>query len=254
MYKGKKQVKLMYQKERLVDNYDKERFSHFQGKLNHTLELFFINQAIKKNKIKELLEIAPGTGRITKELKILKYLGLDSSPQMLKKLEKIKKSNFEFVKGDAFDLPFKKKRFECILCFRLLRHFKIKKRIKLYNEMKRVIKRDGIIIFDALSRERGFLGKIHDFFYKIGFSIVKSKEKIYDKYYTKKELVDELHSNGFKILNIDSVNPDYALFSPITRLKLNFIGRKIFDSVFKKNIRKRHSKKAFSWVVVVKKA
>jgi len=253
MKADKEWVKNKYKKKGIVKKYNKTRFTHFQGRLNHLMEIKFINEALKKYNIKKILEIAPGTGRIAKELDVNQYIGIDSSEAMLEELKKIKKKGYKFIKGDAFSLPSLKNSVGGIICFRLIRHFKLKERRKLYAEIKRVLKKDGIFIIDASNKERGIFGWVHDFFFRIIFNIVRKDEIIYDKFYTKQELIREIEANGFKVLNIDSVNPNYVFYSPITRFNLKFLGKILLKKAIENNKKNRNSKKCYSWVVTARK-
>ena len=47
MKKDKEWVKNKYKKKEIVKKYNKTRFTHFQGKLNHLMEIKFINEALK---------------------------------------------------------------------------------------------------------------------------------------------------------------------------------------------------------------
>ncbi len=253
MKTNKEWVKNKYKKKEIVRKYNKTRFTHFQGRLNHLMEIKFINEALKEYNIKRILEIAPGTGRIAKELNVNQYIGIDSSEAMLKESKKIKKKGYKFIEGNAFNLPFFTNSIECIICFRLIKHFKLKERRKLYAEIKRVLKKDGILIIDASNKERGILGGIHDFLLRIVFNIVRKDEIIYDKFYTKQELIGEMEANGFKVMNIDSVNPNYVFYSPVTRLNLKFLGKILLKKAIENNKKNRNSKKCYSWVVTARK-
>ena len=119
MKTNKEWVKNKYRRKEIVKKYNKTRFTHFQGRLNHLMEIIFINEALKKYNIEKILEIAPGTGRIAKELNVDQYIGIDSSETMLKESKKIKKKGYKFIEGNAFNLPFFTNSIECIICFRL---------------------------------------------------------------------------------------------------------------------------------------
>jgi len=246
-------IREKYRNENIVNEYNQTRFEHLQGKLNHFMEIEFVNEALKKHHIKKVLEIAPGTGRIAKGIEVDKYLGVDSSQAMLNELRKINKNDFEFRKGDAFDLSLQKENEECVISFRLIRHFELKNRIKLYKEINQVLKKDGVLIFDALNRRRGWIGKFHDILHDFFLNILRNKEIVYDEYFKKEDLVKEMEDNGFKVLTMDAVNPYYAWHSPITRLKLKFLEKIMLPKAIESNRKNRNSKKCYSWVVAARK-
>lgn len=257
METNKNWVKTKYRKKNIVERYNKTRFTHFQGKLNHRMEIIYINEALKRYGIKSVIEIAPGTGRIGKELEVEKYVGVDSSEAMLDELKGERREEYAFIQGDAFKLPFPESCVDDVICFRLIRHFELNDRKELYEGIRKILKKDGFLIMDALNKERGVLGKVHDILLKVAFGVVRRDERIYDKYYTKDELIDEVEANGFRVVEMYSVNPHYALYSPITRLKFcpKFLERGLLKKAVENNSKEknRKSKKCYSWVVVAKK-
>ena len=81
MRKDHREIQELYQQEKVARLYEQTRFRSFIGKLGHELEITAINKALEAKKPSRLLEVATGTGRITRELKGFKSaIGIDSSP------------------------------------------------------------------------------------------------------------------------------------------------------------------------------
>lgn len=107
------------------------------------------------NQYQSILDIGAGQCYWTKLL--VPYMkpnaritALDSDPKWSKGSKAIqshfKKLNatIEFIKGDAHDLPFEDNSFDVVTCQTLLIH--VKKPFSVLQEMKRVVKNDGIVI------------------------------------------------------------------------------------------------------------
>jgi ubiquinone/menaquinone biosynthesis C-methylase UbiE len=113
---------------------------------NEYISKYFCSKIKKKHKV---LDVGCGTGRLTNLLlrKTNKVYGIDNSQEMLSYAPKRAKL---FV-GTAFKMPFKNNFFDIAVSMDLLVHFKNAKKIIL--EMKRVIKKNGYIIFNIGNKE-----------------------------------------------------------------------------------------------------
>jgi ubiquinone/menaquinone biosynthesis C-methylase UbiE len=102
---------------------------------------------IKKNHT--VLDVGCGTGRLTKKLlkKTKKVYALDNSREMLNYAPKTAKLHL----GSAFQLPFEKNKFDFVVSMDLILHFK--NYMKILDEMIRVTKKNGHIIFNIGNRE-----------------------------------------------------------------------------------------------------
>jgi ubiquinone/menaquinone biosynthesis C-methylase UbiE len=119
-------------------------------KKNYLFENSF--SKIFTNKIKKnhtVLDVGCGTGRLTKELlkKTQKVYALDNSREMLNYAPKAAKLHL----GSAFQLPFEKKKFDFVVSMDLILHFK--NYMKIIDEMIRVTKKNGYIIFNIGNKE-----------------------------------------------------------------------------------------------------
>jgi ubiquinone/menaquinone biosynthesis C-methylase UbiE len=153
--------------------YDKHKFTYLS-------ELEVLKKIIPKKG--KGLEIGVGTARFAKPLGI-KY-GIDPSKKML---EIAKKRGVDVKLGYGEKLPFKNSTFDYIaiiitLCF-------VKDPIKVLNEAKRVLKKNGKIIIGIIDRD-SFLGKFYQ----------KKKSLFYKqaRFFGVKELTHLLEGVGFK--------------------------------------------------------
>lgn len=112
-----------------------------------------------------VLDIGSGTGllcvEIARAFKDLEVFGIDISSDMLgiaKKvlMEEDLKSRVNFIRADASNLPFSKKGFDAVVSYVSLHHWK--DAASVLNEIKRVLKKDGIaFIYDLRRREENLI-------------------------------------------------------------------------------------------------
>ncbi len=99
---------------------------------------------LKKDKTKKLLDVGCGGGFFLKETeKFVSCVGIDFSEEALNQAKKNCES--KLVLGSALNLPFKNNSFDFIACLGSLEHFIDME--KALNEMNRVLKKNGKIIF-----------------------------------------------------------------------------------------------------------
>ena len=122
-------------------------------------EKYVINKYFDKNK--SILDVGCGAGRTTFNLYEMGYkniIGLDLTPEMIsaaKTINKEKKTDIEFIVGDATDLNFEDNSFDqALFSFNgLMQIPERKNRIKALKEIKRVLTENGIFIFTTHDRE-----------------------------------------------------------------------------------------------------
>ena len=113
------------------------------------------------DKDKSILDVGCGAGRTTFNLYEMGYkniIGLDLTPEMIsaaKTINKEKKTEIEFIVGDATDLNFEDNSFDqALFSFNgLMQIPERKNRIKALREIKRVLTENGIFIFTTHDRE-----------------------------------------------------------------------------------------------------
>ena len=233
---SKKGIEEYYKQQKIAKKYIKERFSTPLGKFHHYHQINLVNKFVKGKKI---LDLACGPGRLSKDIHgFEEAFAADSSEEMLE-IAKIRLLGWKIKKQDAFNLTLKDK-FDLVYSFRLIRHFKEKERKQVYKQIKKILKPNGILIFDAVNYNKS---------HKVRKRKGLKHYPIYDKLYRKKELIRELQKNGFKDIKLyPCINHLYTitLISKITaKLKLNSLGYKLIRS-----IEKNKTNTPLEWIIV----
>ncbi len=169
-----------------------------------------------------LLDIGCGDGLLheglmTKQNK-LGYIGIDTEHEILKiakeRFHKKKQNRLGLLKAHAQNLPFLDKTINIAICINTFYNFHTKGDVvNTLNEMERVCKRDGFIIFDVRN-------KINPFVY-LRFKFVW----IYDTHvtlnaYSLKELTTALTSKGLVVKETIPIGFPITMFAPIILVKV----------------------------------
>jgi ubiquinone/menaquinone biosynthesis C-methylase UbiE len=154
---GTSAVRDAYRDEQVARSYIEERFRQPLGALLHHRQLEVLKRVIRSLRPGRVLEIAPGPGRLTVGVAPLLRRGLtivDASEPMLKEaLVRLRRSDGAapaLVQADAFNLPFSTS-FDLVYTFRLIRHFALSDRARLYSEIARLLRPGGLLVFDAVN-------------------------------------------------------------------------------------------------------
>lgn len=125
---------------------------HFsQTRRNWWVGLDFFEKYIKSKD--RVLDFGCGNGRFLefvyqKDLKI-NYRGVDVSEELINLAkEKYKKESFSLIENEQ-NLPFKKSEFDVVVSIAVFHHFNSFMAEKSLKEIKRVLKKDGIVIITA---------------------------------------------------------------------------------------------------------
>jgi ubiquinone/menaquinone biosynthesis C-methylase UbiE len=107
-----------------------------------------------RNKIRTILDLGAGKGRITIHLAVkgFQVIALDISKAMLKMAikrttENDVRRNVDFVLADAEKLPFRNKVFDALVCIETLMH--VPSVLSVISEIRRVIRLQGVAIADT---------------------------------------------------------------------------------------------------------
>jgi ubiquinone/menaquinone biosynthesis C-methylase UbiE len=217
--KGTESIRKRYRQDVIANEYERARFSSFLGKLTHDMELEAIKSALEQIHPSKLLEIAVGPGRISKNLDFFDMaVGIDTSNPMLKIAKKnVENQRWNFLNADAMNMPFCSESFDAIVTFRLIRHFTKEERARAYRGVYRVLKKDGILIMDALNDETGIITKTFDNVYRTVARLITGKkdDTIYDVKYQKRELEKELMEARLQLKSITGIIHGYNLYFPL---------------------------------------
>ena len=119
-------------------------------------EKYIFNKYVKKDA--KILDLGCGTGRTTINLYKIGYIniiGIDNAKKQLKiAKDYIKKNNLpiSFINCNAKRLPFKNQSFD-IAFFSFNGLMTIKKKEKVFDEIYRILKKDGLFIFTAHNKD-----------------------------------------------------------------------------------------------------
>lgn len=162
--------------------------------------LKYSNLVVKYKKHK-ILEAGCGGGRILRYYHNLGYniIGIDFISSVIKKL-KNQDPSLNVKADNILNLSFKDEYFDIILAFGLFHNFHSKKLIKSLKESHRVLKKNGKIC--ASFRADNLQELIVDLLNKDKLNKNKKFHKLNLK---KKEFINLLEDNGFKVLKIFSV-------------------------------------------------
>ena len=188
--RGKEAVQGLYRQPSVVESYEKTRFRSGKGLLKHTLEMALLAELLEPRS-KLVLDLATGTGRITRELLHLGAASVVAADSSLEMLSACREGNSEernrlgLAQVDAFRLPFKDGCFDRVVSLRFLRHLEMPDRRKVYGEVLRVLAPGGLFVLDACNRVE-HLSQIAD-------------RTVYDELYTEAGLCQELTQAGFRV-------------------------------------------------------
>ncbi|RLE38556.1 hypothetical protein DRJ17_03525 [Candidatus Woesearchaeota archaeon] len=193
-----------YTKRKVALYYDKKRFSNYGGRYVDNKEKAIVTSYLKdelssiaRGKKVSLLDVPCGTGRfaVLFSNKGFNVTAADYSQDMLDITAK--RAKVKLVKCDAYNMPFKKGKFDVVVSIRFLFHYPNPENI--LKELVRVTKNGGILVFCTLNKYsvRYFIEIILDLFRK-------SKEHKL-KFVTEKELNEKIKNLGVKILTTESM-------------------------------------------------
>lgn len=182
-----------YRQKNVTGTYDSQREATEYRRRKRSLELKYFLDLIDKKEKENVLELGCSSGFLTK------YLGrvtaIDTSEGMLEIARK-KNPLAKCIPADMFELPFKEGSFDKIVTMRVWNHLNEEDLRKAMREAKRVLKKEGYLIFDA--EEKSAFRRFVGFFYKILFR--PTGYTIYQ--YSLPELKRILWQEGFKIEKI----------------------------------------------------
>lgn len=184
-------------------------------------DLLFLGNIAKDND--NILDLGCGNGRLVKLFEDLRinYTGIDISPNLISEAMQDFGENDrqKFVVGDALNLPFADNSFDKVYSIAFFHHIPSKKmRIQVMNELKRVLKPEGILLLTVWNLRQK---KFRKFIYQNIFNKLKGKSEMdffdalipwrrdgepilrYCHAFTKNELKKLVVNADFKLMEID---------------------------------------------------
>jgi ubiquinone/menaquinone biosynthesis C-methylase UbiE len=193
------EIRDAYRGDKTASGYVRTRFTTPLNRLLHDRQVRAVQRLIRRVRPTSILEIAPGPGRITRDVRPGGTLVcLEYNEGMIAQGRAACGDRATWVRGDAFRLPFGQG-FDLVYSFRFVRHFHRADRDRLYAEVRRVLRPGGHFVMDAVSARvaRPFRDASPE------------QYPIYDKLYHPDELRDELARSGLEPVALEPVHKLY---------------------------------------------
>ncbi len=142
-----------YRDSGVAQRYIENRFVSELMRLLHDRQVGAVNRVMSRVGPRQSLEIAPGPGRLTRDVRPAGELTcLEYNEAMIEQGRTACPAAVRWVQGNAFELPFDAEAFDFAYSFRFVRHFHRDDRRRLYGEVRRVLRPGAMFVFDAVNR------------------------------------------------------------------------------------------------------
>lgn len=209
-------IKEYYQDSEVVGDYLRKRTAQPLGSVLHREQVRFLNRTIAARSPRRLLEVAPGPARLTAEIaQVPLGVAAEFSPGMLDVARaRVRQAGlrWEFLRADAFALPIAEGAFDMAFTLRFVRHFSAADRVRLYAELRRVLRPGGALIVDAQNLAVRAEGHVE-------------RHVVFDELYTPASLGREFEENGFRLAELGPVIRHHSLQRKLNRLRSYGLGR-----------------------------
>jgi len=200
------------------------------------LHRYLITSRFVKNKI--VLDAASGEGYgsfiLSKNAK--KVFGVDIDEKtILQAKEKYKKEKIDFINANVTNLPFRENFFDVIISFETIEHLSKGDGIKFLEQIKKILKKDGILILSTPNKERTLLSSykniyhIHEYYESEIVEILKKyfkNVKIYNQEINLFSLIYDKDTKKTSLFNLKLENENQPFF--ITKEQINLPLYKIY--------------------------
>lgn len=239
---SRQEISKYYEDEKVARQYVAVRFTSELNRLLHLKQVTAVQRFIDVNAPNQILEVAPGPGRLTRDIHPGGNLVcLEYNSEMIREGKENCSNGATWVQGDAFHLPFKEN-FDLLYTFRFVRHFHRTDRERLYSQFLRVLKPDGGLILDAVNvKVSQPLREAHP-----------EEYPVYDKLYRAKELFEELTGAGFHSIKLHPVLKYYRW----QELSQNLIGPRVkwLNGILIKGLECLPRSEGLEWIVTCRRA
>lgn len=194
------EIQNAYSGERMASSYVANRFQSELNRLLHERQVAAVNRVMSDARPGHSLEIAPGPGRVTRDVRpAAKLTCLEFNEGMIAEGQANCRNGAEFVQGNAFELPFEPSSFDFAYTFRFIRHFHDDDRSRLYAQISRVLKPGGMLVFDAVNERQS----------KPFRDANPESYPVYDVLYREADLRNELTAAGFTDIKLEAIQKRY---------------------------------------------
>ncbi len=146
----------------------------------------------------KVLELGCGDGKTLSKLVTSGFnvTGIDVSPNAVKLAQEKVGGNAKLVLGNVCSLPFPANSFDAVVAVHVFDHLSAKERQKAIREVKRVLKRNGLLFFQGFSKSDARFGKG----IQVEENTFRRKNNVWYHYFSVVE-VKRLFS-GFKVVKL----------------------------------------------------
>lgn len=197
------EIQQSYRDPDVARRYVENRFANELMALLHERQVEAVDLVMRENHPHRALEVAPGPGRLTRDvLPAGELVCLEFNEAMISEGRQCCGEDVRWVQGNAFELPFEMCEFDFAYSFRFVRHFHREDRGRLYAQLWKVLRTDGILVLDAVNaRVSAPLREANP-----------GEYPIYDKLYRDEaELSSELMEAGFEVLSVMPVQKCFSI-------------------------------------------
>lgn len=201
MLKQPDEIRGAYSSDRTAEDYVDTRFASAWGSVMHRAQVKVVNDVIRTEGVRHVLEIAPGPARLSVDVHgFERGLLCEFNESMLQVARRRLAHNdrWAMVRGDGFHVPVRRAAgIDLVYTFRFIRHFELPERERLYREIRELLGDGGLFIFDAVNVgiDRG----------------APEQYGIFDQLYDRPTLERELQDHGFEPLSFTPVIRHMAL-------------------------------------------
>ena len=236
------EIQSAYSGNGLANGYVAQRFDSELNRLLHTRQVRSVNALMSRFKPARSLEIAPGPGRVTRDIRPSgELVCLEFNEGMIAEGKRHCSSVTEWVRGNAFELPFANE-FEFVYSFRFIRHFKRPDRLRLYDQIRQALAPDGWFVFDAVNERQSRPLR----------EASPDSYPVYDKLYQRRQLLRELQRAGFTEISLVPVQKFYRL----QYLSQVFVGPRseIVNRLIVQGLESLPRRNGLEWIVTCRRA